>query len=189
MQHNILKLILSSPRSVFTTQSLSMLSGINNGQALTQALHYYTKRGELLNPHRGIYCKKEYREEEMACAIIPPSYISMEYVLQRAGVTFQYDSTITSISSRTREYEIDGKRYSFRQINPLIWMNMSGISQIDNVAIACPERAFLDMLYLSCGQCYFDNLRPISKKMVAELLPCYRSNALEQRANELLKRK
>lgn len=166
----------------------SMLSGINDAQALTQALHYYAKKGELLNPHRGIYCKKEYKAEEMACAIIPPSYISMEYVLQKSGITFQYDPTVTSISSRTREYEIDGKLYSFRQINPLFWMNMSGVSQIDNVAIACPERAFLDMLYLSCGQCFFDNLRPLNRKIVASLLPCYQSDILGQRVDELLKR-
>ena len=187
MQNNVLRIILTSPRSVFTTQSLAMLSGISDAQALTQALHYYAKRGELLNPHRGIYCKPGYKAEEMACAIIPPSYISLEYVLQRSGVTFQYDSTITSICSRTREYEIDRQHYSFRQINPMIWMNMSGIRQIDNVAIACKERAFLDMLYLSCGQCYFDNLNSIDKRIVAELLPCYSSNSLVQRVKELLK--
>jgi len=42
--------------------------------------------------------------------------------------------------------------------------NMAGIEQRDNIAIATPERAFLDMVYLSAGQCYFDNLRPLNQK-------------------------
>jgi hypothetical protein len=29
-------------------------------------------------------------------------------------------------------------------INPMLWANMLGIEQRDNIAIATPERAFLD---------------------------------------------
>ena len=65
---------------------------------------------------------------------------------------------------------------------------MEGIEQRDNIAIACPERAFLDMMYLSAGNCYFDNLRPLSKKRIRELLPFYRSAKLNERVKEELVR-
>ena len=63
---------------------------------------------------------------------------------------------------------------------------MEGIVTKDNINIATPERAFLDMLYLSNGYCYFDNLRPINKKKVLKLLPNYKSSVLTERVNNLL---
>lgn len=122
----------------------------------------------------------------MACTLLKPSYISLEYVLARAGVTFQYNSEITCISYQTRTIEVDGRAYSFRKINPIIWTNMQGIEHRDNIAIATPERAFLDMMYLSSGQCYFDNLHPLNKKKVQKLLPLYNSPTLTKRVEALL---
>lgn len=115
-----------------------------------------------------------------------PAYISLEYVLQRAGVVFQYDDTITCISYLNRIVEIDDKTYRFRIINPELWIGMEGIEQHDNILIATPERAFLDMVYLSAGNCYFDNLHPLNKTKVKQLLPLYQSKVLTMRATELL---
>ena len=69
----------------------------------------------------------------------------------------------------------------------MLWANMAGIEQRDNIAIATPERAFLDMVYLSAGQCYFDNLHPLSKRMIRKILPVYNSKALSKRIEALLK--
>jgi len=121
----------------------------------------------------------------MACTLLKPSYISLEYVLARSGVTFQYSSEITCISYQTRTIEVDGKSYAFRKINPMIWANMLGIEQRDNIAIASPERAFLDMVYLSAGQCYFDNLRPLNKRLIKKILPLYNSKILINRVTKL----
>ena len=155
-QKNVLEVILSSSRSVFNIQSLRMLMECENSQKLTQSLHYYIKEGKISNPRRGIYTKAYYNEQEMACSLFRPVYISLEYVLQRAGVVFQYD---------------DG---------------MEGIEQHDNILIATPERAFLDMVYLSAGNCYFDNLHPLNKTKVKQLLPLYQSKVLTMRTTELL---
>lgn len=184
---NVLNNILASTRTVFTIQSLTLLMEEQNKLALRQSLNYFVKKGDILNPRRGIYTKLTYNEQELACAILQPSYISLEYVLARAGVTFQYSKQITCISYQTKEVEIDGKTISFRKINPMIWTNLQGIEQHDNIAIATTERAFLDMVYLSAGNCYFDNLRPLDKKKVRALLPLYCSQALVARVNELLK--
>lgn len=185
-QNNVLEAILSSSRSVFNIQSLRMLTECENSQKLTQSLHYYIKEGKIRNPRRGIYTKASYNEQEMACSLFRPAYISLEYVLQRAGVVFQYDDAITCVSYLNRIVEIDDKTYQFRIINPELWIGMEGIEQHDNILIATPERAFLDMVYLSAGNCYFDNLHPLNKTKVKQLLPLYQSKVLTERATELL---
>ncbi|MBR1545503.1 MAG: hypothetical protein IJ633_01720 [Prevotella sp.] len=183
---NLLQTILTSPRTVFNVQSLMMMTGSDDNQRLTKSLHYYVADGKILNPRRGIYTKLKYNEQEMACSLFRPSYISLEYVLGRAGVIFQWDDTISSISYLSRQIEIDGRQYLFRKINPELWIGMEGIEQRDNVAMASAERAFLDMVYLSAGNCYFDNLHPLSIKKIRELLPLYRSPILNERVARLM---
>ena len=184
-QTNTLEAILGSPRTVFTIQSLAMLTG-QTGSRLSKSLHYYAGEGKIRNPRRSVYTKPQYDAEEMACSLFRPSYISLEYVLARAGVVFQWDDAVTCVSYLSRTTEVDGRVYSFRKINPEIWMGMEGIVQHENVAMAVPERAFLDMMYLSGGNCYFDNLRPLSRKRIRELLPLYRSEKLNERVAALL---
>ena len=185
-QINLLQTILNSPRTVFTVQSLLMMAGLDNSEKITKSLHYYTNNGKILNPRKGVYTKLKYDEQEMACSLYRPSYISLEYVLQRAGVVFQWDDSITCISYLSRTVEVDNKRYQYRKINPELWIGMEGIEQRDNIAMAIPERAFLDMMYLSAGNCYFDNLRPLSVKKIRDLLPLYRSVKLNERVTKLL---
>ena len=183
---NLLETILRSTRTVFTVQSLMMMTGCDDSQKLTKSLHYYTKEGKIGSPRRGIYTKREYDIQEMACSLFRPSYISLEYVLGRAGVIFQWDEAVTCISYLSRQLEVDKQRYQFRKINPTLWIGMEGIEQKDNIAIASVERAFLDMVYLSAGNCYFDNLRPLSITKVRSLLPLYRSAKLSERIAMLL---
>ena len=185
-QKNILEVILNTSRSVFNIQSLRIMTECKNSQKLTQSLHYYVKEGKICNPRRGIYTKATYNEQEMACSLFRPAYISLEYVLQRAGVVFQYDDAITCVSYLNRIVEIDDKTYQFRIINPELWIGMEGIRQDDNILIATPERAFLDMVYLSAGNCYFDNLHPLNKTKVKQLLPLYQSKVLTERVIKLL---
>ena len=185
-QKNVLEVILNSSRSVFNIQSLRMLTECGNSQKLTQSLYYYIKEGKVRNPRRGIYTKSTYDEQEMACSLFRPAYISLEYVLQRAGVVFQYDDAITCVSYLNRTVGIDNKTYQFRIINPELWIGMEGIEQHDNILIATPERAFLDLVYLSAGNCYFDNLHPLNKTKVRQLLPHYRSKVLAERTDKLL---
>ena len=143
---NLLQSILESPRTVFTVQSLMMQTASSDSGRLTKSLYYYANEGKIRNPRRGIYTKQKYNVEEMACSLFRPSYISLEYVLQRAGVVFQWDDTVTCVSYLSRTVEVDGKQYQYRKIAPELWIGMEGIEQQDNVAIATPERAFLDTL-------------------------------------------
>lgn len=189
LQKNVLEVILSSPRTVFNVQSLRMLTECEDSQKLTKSLHYYVKEGKIHNPRRGIYTKATFDEKEMACSLFRPAYVSLEYVLQRSGIVFQYDDTVTCVSYLNRIVEIDDKAYQFRIINPELWIGMDGIEQQDNILIASPERAFLDMIYLSAGNCYFDNLHPLNKIKVKQLLPFYQSKVLTERVTKLLNQK
>ena len=189
LQKNVLEVILSSPRTVFNVQSLRMLTECEDSQKLTKSLHYYVKEGKIHNPRRGIYTKATFDEKEMACSLFRPAYVSLEYVLQRSGIVFQYDDTVTCVSYLNRIVEIGDKAYQFRIINPELWIGMDGIEQQDNILIASPERAFLDMIYLSAGNCYFDNLHPLNKIKVKQLLPLYQSKVLTERVTKLLNQK
>jgi len=186
-QLNMMYLLGSSPRTAFSTRSVAMLLNEKRDISLTKRLNYYVHKGLLLNPRKGIYAKNAYNPEELAGLVFVPSYISLEYVLQKAGVIFQYDSAITSVSYLNREIEMLGMPFCYSQIKGEILCNMNGIERLDNINIATPERALLDMMYLH-SECYFDNLRPINKKKVMRILPIYNSARLTARVKELFKK-
>ncbi|MCL2041963.1 MAG: hypothetical protein FWG84_08015 [Bacteroidales bacterium] len=185
-KENIIFEIYKNSRTVFKINDIALLMGKEKDDTLYKILHYYVKSGKLRSPRKGFYAKEGYKSEELACLLYPPTYISLEYVLQRAGVVFQYDSAITNISYLTREVEIDNQSFRYRQMKGEILVNTTGIIlNQNNTNIATPERAFLDMLYLN-GKYYFDNLHILDKKTVVKLLPIYNSQALIKTVNNLL---
>lgn len=186
-QKDIIWLIYNNPSTVFTLSSVALLSGEVNFKSLNQKLNYFVRTGKLLNPRKGIYTKPEYDTLELSCVLYTPSYISLEFVLQKAGVIFQYDSSITAVSYLSRSLEIDGHTISYRKIKNEILIDLSGIKRIDNINIASPERAFLDMLYLNRSY-YFDNMRALDTSMIQRLLPMYDSKSLTERALKYIKK-
>lgn len=183
---NIVLVLYGTERSVFKLRDIALLTGITNFQSLNNKVNYAVRTGKLLNPRKGIYTKPNYNTEEMACSVYTPSCISLDYVLQKAGVVFQYDSAITTVSYLSRAIEVDGRQYRYRKIKGELLTDTRGIECRGNgVNIASAERAFLDMLYLEKIY-YFDNLSPLDKKKVYQLLPLYRSKTLIQKVANLL---
>lgn len=172
--------------SVFTTQGINLTysQGLDRN-TLKHRMNSYARKGEILNLRKGIYAKEGYDEKELACQLYTPSYISLEYVLQRAGVVFQYNDEITAAGNLSRTVEVDGKLYRYRKIKGEILINKSGIINDGNVNIATPERAFLDILYLNSNY-YFDNPSILDKDKVISLLPIYNCKTLEQRVYKIL---
>jgi hypothetical protein len=181
--------IYKDPRTVFGVPDVAMLfPGATGGENkyLSDRLRYYVKTVRLLNLRKGIYAKPGYNPLELANILYTPSYISLEYVLQQAGVIFQFDSRITSVGYLSREVAIDGRTFGYRRIKEEIIMESGGILRgTAGVNIATPERAFLDTLYLN-KDFYFDNLNPLDKQTIARLVPAYRSAALEKRVAKIL---
>jgi hypothetical protein len=184
---NILLSIYQDKRSVFLLKDIAMLTGQADRLALGKKLNYYVKKGKLLNPRKGIYARPGFTPEELACRLYTPSYISLEYVLQRAGVIFQYDDAVTSISYLSRRTEIDKQDYVYHKIKEATLTNLKGIIRKPNgVNIATPERALLDKLYLN-PQDYIDNLNIIDKEKALALLDIYNNTSLEKNLKRRLR--
>ncbi|MCL2289694.1 MAG: hypothetical protein FWC34_03180 [Bacteroidetes bacterium] len=182
---DLIYILYKDTRTVFRLKDVAMLTGEVSFNSLNMKLNYYVRTGRLQNPRKGLYCKPDYNPQELACRIFSPAYISLEYVLQSAGVIFQYDSRLTVVSYLSREVEIDNQTFSFRKIKNELLVSSRGVEQIGNtVTIATPERAFLDMLYLN-GAMYFDNLHPLKRDLIEEILPIYNSKILNKRVQKL----
>lgn len=177
--------VFSDIRSVFSLNDVAMLTGESDFKKLNEQLNYYVRRGKLLRPRKGIYAKPNYNPEEVICTLYTPSYISLEYVMQKVGVVFQYDERITAVSYLSRSVVVEGRTYTYRKIKDEILIVTQGIKQIGNVNIATPERAFLDILYLNSTY-YFDKLNLLDKDLITELLPIYNSKILTVRVKKLL---
>ncbi len=184
--NNLILCIYQDTRTVFRLIDIAQLTGESNLVSLSKKLNYYVRVGKLSNLRKGIYAKKNYNTKELAGKIFTPSYISLEYVLQKAGVIFQYSREITSVSYLRREVEINSHLFSFRKVKGEILVNTSGVLQQQNyINMATPERAFLDMLYLA-PDFYFDNLNPLKFAIINNLLSVYQSKALSRRVKKLL---
>ena len=177
-ERDLILAIYRESRSVFRLNDIAMLMGVSDFQSLNKRLNYYVHTGKLNNRRKGIYTKPGYDPEEMACSVFTPSYISLQYVLQKAGIVFQYDSRITSVSYLSRIIEIENREFIYRKIKGSSLLNTKGIIRKNNhVNIASPERAFLDFIYLE-KDFHFDNLNPLNKDLINELLTLYQSKAL-----------
>lgn len=183
---DIILSIYQSNRTVFRLNDIAIITGISDFQSLSRRVNYFVQTGKLLNPRKGIYAKPQYVPEELACSIYSPSYISLEYVLQKAGVIFQYDSGITSASYLRRSIEIESQIYDYRKLKSEILLNTAGIDRRDNVNIAVPERAFLDLLYLEKDY-YIDYTESLNKEKVFELLSVYQVKTLSRRVKKMLR--
>ena len=178
--------VYKDERTVFRMIDIAMLVKETDLSRLCNKINYYVKRGKIENPRKGIYAKPGYSPEELACLLYTPSYISLDYVLQKSGIIFQYSTQITSVSYLSRTVEADQRSYRYRKIKPAILVNPGGIQrQKNHVNSAIPERAFLDMLYLDPGY-YFDNINPLDFKIIKKLLPVYQSEALIKNVNKIL---
>lgn len=181
----IYKLLLSD-KTAFTLASANLVVGRREKRTpIDKLLNYYAKQGVLRNIRKGIYVKPQYDPLEVACMLYPPCYVSLQYVLLRSGVIFQYNEAITCVSYLSRSIEVDGNTLEYKRINPEIILNFKGIEQRKHYSIATPERAFLDMYYLY-PNFYFDHVDLLSKELVKEILPIYKNQALEKRVCNLL---
>ena len=176
-----LDILLRSPKTIFSTKDVALLWSEEREIMVRNRLKKYARAGKLIRVRRGLYAKDEkYDKFELATKIYTPSYISFETVLAKAGVTFQFYGQIFVASYVTREIIADDQTYSYKRIRYSILTNHTGVEPKQNYYIASPERAFLDVVYLSPNY-HFDNLSPLNWEMVFEILPIYKNESMEQR--------
>jgi len=179
--------LYKADQTVFGLSDISLLLNDSNFIRLKQKINYYVHTKAINNLRRGVYTKNDYNKEELACKIYVPAYISLEYVLNKAGIIFQYNEQITVVSYLSRNIELDKHKLIFRKIKSQILLNTSGIIRSQKgINIATPERAFLDILYLN-KDFYVDNGSLLNKEMIQKLLPVYNSKQLNKRVNKIMK--
>lgn len=185
---NLTYSLYSSKMTVFTFQEISLILGETDLNNLKSRINYFVKKGILVSLKRGLYAKNTgYEILEASNKILTPSYISLETVLQRSGITFQdYNKTIFVMSYQTREIKLGGHVIHFRKLKDELLTNPEGIIYQDGYSIASPERAFLDKIYLSKNY-HFDNLYQIDWKKARQLLKIYNNKAMERRFNQYVK--
>lgn len=171
--------ILRAGQTVFTFKDIILLWGNSDVSAATVRVNYYVNKGELYRIRRGIYAKdRDYNRLELATKIFTPAYVSLETVLAKAGVIFQFYSQIFVASYQTKELVCDGQSYTFRKIKDDILLSQRGIENKGCYFEAGRERAFLDVLYLNKDY-HFDNLSPIDREKVFNILPIYKNKRME----------
>lgn len=184
---NVLLSIYQDKRTVFRLSDVAMLTDENDREKLAKKLNYYARTGKIGNPRKGIYVKPGYNPEEMACCLYTPSYISFEYVLSRAGVMFQYDSSLTIAGYLSRTITIENRVYAYRKLKNDYLLNTLGIHRGENgVNIASTERALLELLYLNPDY-YFDNPDIIDREKLMALLEIFHSQMLDRTVKKMFK--
>jgi hypothetical protein len=185
MKKGFIKAILRLNQTVFTFKDLLLMWDGVDVDTARKRVNYYIQTGNLYPVRRGIYAKdNNYDRLELATKIFTPAYISFETVLGRAGITFQYYSQIFVATYQTKEIVADGQKFVFKTLKGSLLTNSAGVENKENYAMATPERAFLDAIYLSRDY-HFDNLSMINWEKVNELYPIYgRNKNMSDRINQ-----
>jgi hypothetical protein len=171
------------PQTVLTLKDISLMLPDIPYDNLKRRLSYFAKSGHLKKLRRGVYAKESYDVLELANKLYAPSYVSLETVLQRAGVIFQYYESIFAVSYLSRTVEVNDHTIVYRKMKKDILLNKQGIEEQGNVVIASPERAFLDAVFLYKNY-HFDNLSVFNWDKIMELKNLYESRALTKRVGE-----
>jgi hypothetical protein len=172
--------------TVFTLKELSMMFPDVPYNNLKSQIIYFCRTGKLRNIRKGVYVKKDFDIYELANKLYTPSYLSLETVLQEAGVIFQYYSSIFAISYLSRTIEIDKNVLMYKKVKDDVLFNNKGVIKVGSVTKASPERAFLDAIFLYKNY-FFDNLRVLNWDKVFETATIYSSKVLNTRIEEYYK--
>ncbi len=168
-----LGILISSNKTVFTTQEAKLLLGMDNMFSLRNFLHRQKKSGLMGNPYRGIWTLPNYDIFELASKLRKNSYISLQTVLSREGIIFQeYGNMITLVSDNTLTKKIGTQKFSYHKIRNNILVNPLGIISTEKYDIASPERAICDYIYLY-KQTSFDAPEHLNISLLEKLQTIY----------------
>lgn len=157
--------------------------------SLRVAISRLIKAGEIVGLTRGYYCidKTTVNWQKIALEVYAPSYLSFEWALGQYDILSQksYALTLATIK-RAKQIEFDDVIANYRHLRKDLFF---GYILKDGYLIAEPEKAFLDLAYLSLnGYAKFDaeemNLELLNKNKIKKYLKKFKSNRL----NKLIKK-
>ena len=180
MKDDIIMGLYNRPETVFSLDEISQVFPAISYESLRDRLYYFSKIGKLKRIGQGLYAKEEYNPLELVNKLYKPSYISLETVLSREGVTFQYYETIFAMSYLSREITLENIKINYRQIKKEVLLNPAGIEKKTGYFMASKERAFLDSVCLYKDY-HFDNLGNLDWKKIEDLKKIYQNKTFEKR--------
>jgi len=136
---------------------------LNAGEADTQRvramLSRWVKMGHIIRLKKGVYMTRRFFELHQGHAsftpavssiILPQSYVSLEYVLQRANVLTEVTYPITAITPKnTREIENTLGAFVYRHIKPLLYTGFNQETFLGVIFnLASVAKALFDYFYL-----------------------------------------
>jgi len=145
----------------FTIEAVKQLMEDNSpGEGSVQtAIYRWTKAGDFIRLKKGVYMTRRFYEvhrndEEFASMVsailIPQSYLSLEYILQRNNILTDITYPITAVTlKQTRVFENKLGTFSYRNIKPALYHGFT-FSEYSGIPIAKATlaKALFDYLYL-----------------------------------------
>ena len=145
----------------FTIEAVKQLLGDESVAAGTiqTALYRWMKAGQIIQLKKGVYMTRRFFEQHRADAdfapmvstiLIPQSYLSLEYVLQRSAILTEMTYPVTAVTlKQTRVFENKLGTFTYRNIKAdvyqgFIFSEYMGIP----TAQATVAKALFDFLYL-----------------------------------------
>jgi hypothetical protein len=144
----------------FTIEAVKQLLGDDSAAAGTiqTALYRWMKAGQIIQLKKGVYMTRRFFEQHRADAdfapmvsmiLIPQSYLSLEYILQRNAILTEMTYPVTAVTlKQTRVFENKLGTFTYRNIKMglyqgFIFSEYMGIP----IAQATAAKALFDFLY------------------------------------------
>ncbi len=163
--------LLAIARDMPVFPSSLLLAGRGSSAALRRQLDRWVKSGRLLQLRRGIYSVAlPYRAEAphpflVANYVRRPSYVSLQSALSHYGMIPEFVPATTSVTTgRPEELNTPLGRFLFRHVKKPAFFGYvkTEISRGQQVFLSSPEKALVDLLYLTPGSdspAYLEELR------------------------------
>lgn len=172
LKRDKLNLLLKNPESLFHTQDLFLLWGIENKNTLYTSIKRYVQKGVLIRIQKGFYSKvplNQINPVKLGMSFLHSfCYLSTEAILFKEGVISQSIPYITLVSDKSKKFELKDNLYLSRQMKDRFLFNTVGIVEKNGIKQASLERAVADMLYFS-PHYYFDAPSLINWPKVREI--------------------
>jgi len=146
----LIQKLYQSKLDLFTTKTLRDMAGKYVAEATFFAMLKRLTRQKVLEKlerDKYILAGAHVHDFQIANFLYEPSYVSLEAALNFHGVLSQFPYEIASITTRKPvTKKIDDKTYRYTRIKrALFW----GYESVQGFLIAQPEKALLDLLYLT----------------------------------------
>ncbi len=186
----LLKEINNIPRKYFSLKDLSKINNLEKN-SLKVAISRAVRDKKIFKLTNGLYAQdiNDIPWENLAINIYSPSYISFESALNHYNILSQQTVSLTlATDKRRKNINIHNHPIIYRHIKSgLFW----GYIRKSDYLIAEPEKAFLDLAYLSLnGYGHFDpeemNLSLLNKEKIKRYLKKFNNKKLDKLISTIL---